>query len=166
MRFATLAVALLPVISALTINLHLSSLARRETLDEACAKEKDYKILSGDTLTKIGDKFDRTVEALFYVNRDTITDPDVIIAGNNLIIPKKACNKIAPALPPKKPTATATCAPKGTDTPYFVVAQDTLTKIAERFNITLQSLIDANKKNIPNPDVIDIGDKVNIPICQ
>ncbi|CAG8954743.1 hypothetical protein HYFRA_00004668 [Hymenoscyphus fraxineus] len=166
MRFATILVAFLPVISALTINPHLKSLATRESVDEACAKEKTYVIQSGDTLTKIGEKFDRTVPALVYANRDTITNPDIIFAGANLNIPKKACNKVAPPLAPTKPAATATCAPKGTETPYTVVAGDTLTKIAEKFNITLGSVVNANKDNIPNPDLIFPGDKVKIPICS
>ena len=38
-----------------------------------------------------------------------------------------------------------------------------MSKIANRFGIPLQTLIDANKATIPNPDKIKIGDQVIIP---
>lgn len=42
---------------------------------------------------------------------------------------------------------------------------DTLTTIANNFNITLASLEAANKQNVPNPDVISVGELLHIPVC-
>lgn len=57
------------------------------------------------------------------------------------------------------PTAT----PAPTQQVYVVQAGDTMSRIANRFGVTLQALIDANQGNIPNPDVLEIGQEVIIP---
>jgi LysM repeat protein len=44
-----------------------------------------------------------------------------------------------------------------------VKANDTMSKIANRFDVPLDELIAANAANIPNPDRLAIGDVVNIP---
>ena len=65
------------------------------------------------------------------------------------------------ALPSDLAVPTAT--PLPTQLTYTVVAGDTMSRIANKFGIGLQALIDANKANIPNPDALQIGDKVIIP---
>lgn len=44
---------------------------------------------------------------------------------------------------------------------YTVVAGDTLTKIARRYNTTVDSLVKLN--NIANPNLINVGQKIRIP---
>lgn len=44
---------------------------------------------------------------------------------------------------------------------YTVQPGDTLTAIARRYGVTVQSIVDAN--DIANPDLIDIGDSFIIP---
>lgn len=72
------------------------------------------------------------------------------------------------------PTATASAQPSGTPAPptptpgptqqiYIVQAGDTMSRIANRFGVPLQTLIDANRETIPNPDVLEIGQEVLIP---
>jgi nucleoid-associated protein YgaU len=46
---------------------------------------------------------------------------------------------------------------------YVVQAGDTMSKIAGRFGVPLQTLIDANKTSIPNPNQLQIGQVVTIP---
>src|SRR5205823_6284864 len=46
---------------------------------------------------------------------------------------------------------------------YVVQLGDTMSKIAKKFGVPLQALIDANKTTIPNPDKLKIGDQVIIP---
>ncbi|MBF8290786.1 MAG: putative lysin domain protein [Chloroflexi bacterium] len=46
---------------------------------------------------------------------------------------------------------------------YLVQSGDTMSRIASKFGIPLQVLIDANAVTIPNPDVLDIGQEVIIP---
>jgi LysM repeat protein len=53
--------------------------------------------------------------------------------------------------------------PGPTQLVYLVAEGDTMSKIANRFSVPLQTLIDANKDTIPNPDVLEIGQEVIIP---
>lgn len=77
----------------------------------------------------------------------------------------------APASPTPSPTSLASpsTAPSPTPTPgptpfvYIVKAGDTLSKIAKQFGLSLDALIEANKDTIPNPDRINIGDRIIIP---
>lgn len=46
---------------------------------------------------------------------------------------------------------------------YVVQAGDTMSRIANRFGVPLQALVDANKATIPNADRLDIGQQVIIP---
>ncbi|MBI3746088.1 MAG: LysM peptidoglycan-binding domain-containing protein, partial [Chloroflexi bacterium] len=61
------------------------------------------------------------------------------------------------------PAASPTALPAATQQVYVVQAGDTMSKIANRFGVPLQALIDANKATIPNPDRLNIGDQVVIP---
>ncbi len=65
------------------------------------------------------------------------------------------------------PTTVAepTPTPLPTQQAYVVQVGDTMSKIATRFGIPLQTLIDANKDTIPNPDVLKPGDEVIIPVA-
>jgi LysM repeat protein len=56
-----------------------------------------------------------------------------------------------------------TAVPEPTQQIYLVQSGDTMSKIANRFGIPLQTLIDANKTTVPNPDRLDIGQEVIIP---
>jgi LysM repeat protein len=53
--------------------------------------------------------------------------------------------------------------PGPTQQVYVVTAGDTMSKIAARFGIPLQVLVDANAVNVPDPDVLVIGQEVFIP---
>jgi LysM repeat protein len=46
---------------------------------------------------------------------------------------------------------------------YLVQAGDTMSRIANRFSIPLDQLIEANRDTIPDPDNLQIGDQVTIP---
>lgn len=69
---------------------------------------------------------------------------------------------------PAAPAMTATQPPTeaGTEAPpdgesYVVESGDTLTSIAERFNTTVDAIVEAN--NLDDPDVIGVGDELVIP---
>jgi len=61
------------------------------------------------------------------------------------------------------PPASPTPVPGPTQQIYLVQEGDTMSRIANRFSVPLQALIDANKDTIPNPDVLEIGQEVIIP---
>src|SRR6185369_11582047 len=54
------------------------------------------------------------------------------------------------------PSINPTPVPEPTLRIYVVKAGDTMSKIAGKFGLTLQQLIDANSENIPNPDTLQI----------
>jgi hypothetical protein len=73
---------------------------------------------------------------------------------------------------PSASGATASATPDGSPTPapsptplvYVVKTGDTLTKIAKSYGVTLDALIAANKATLPNPDKLQIGDQLIIPL--
>jgi hypothetical protein len=60
-------------------------------------------------------------------------------------------------------TPAPTPVPKPTDQIYVVKSGDTLSRIAGRFNISLEELIAANAETLPDPDKLQIGDQLIIP---
>ncbi|KAK7510611.1 extracellular protein 6 [Phyllosticta citriasiana] len=121
-----------------------------------------YVIAQGDTLTKIAEKFNRGICDIAKTNN--ITVPDFILAGAKIIIPPQVCHPDSTSCI-STVTPTATCINGGPG--FYIIQQgDTLGQVARAFNITLEALEGANKANIPNPDVVNIGQVVNIPICD
>jgi LysM repeat protein len=87
-----------------------------------------YTVVSGDTLWKIAQKFGVTTQAIVDANK---LDPTAYLyVGQNLIIPT-----VAQPASPVQPTTTT----------YTVVSGDTLWKIAQKFGVTTQVIIDVNK---------------------
>ncbi len=57
-----------------------------------------------------------------------------------------------------------TTPPAPTPQLYVVQDGDTLSSIAQRFNLSLAELIEANRETLPNPDILAIGDQLIIPV--
>jgi LysM repeat protein len=74
------------------------------------------------------------------------------------------------------PTPSASVAPSATPEPtpvpaptpqvYVVESGDTLSKIAKRFDVTVDALLAANKDTIDDPDKIKVGDEIIIPVPE
>ena len=58
-----------------------------------------YVIKAGDTLSKVAKRFGLTLEELLAANKDTITNPDKIAIGDEIVIPTKAPDVINDASP-------------------------------------------------------------------
>jgi LysM repeat protein len=54
--------------------------------------------------------------------------------------------------------------PQPTPTVYTIKTGDTLSKIARKFNVSLDALLAANKDTIKNPNRIRVGDEIIIPL--
>lgn len=67
----------------------------------------------------------------------------------------------SPAAPSASVVATPTPAP--TPVVYVVQSGDTLSKIASRFGVSLQDILDANADTITDPNKIKVGDRIVIP---
>jgi putative chitinase len=100
-----------------------------------------YQVKVGDTLGEIAEKFNTTLQAILALN--PATDPDVLMAGQELKIPGEA--------PPEY----------GGLRTYTVLRGDTLSAIAVRFAVSLAELQQVN--NISDPDAIYPGQQLRIP---
>jgi len=71
---------------------------------------------------------------------------------------------------PSRPIATASVEPTSPPAPtpqvYVIKQGDTLSKVANRFGVTLEALLAANKDTIKNKDKIAIGDEIIIPVPE
>ena len=120
-----------------------------------------HTVVKDDTLTSIAEQYKSGICDIASVNN--IANPNLIDLGAVLTIPENCVTPDNESCIPKPVEATETCVP-GLPGSYSVVSGDTLTAIASDFNITLNSLIAANTQ-IADPDVIDVGQVINIPVC-
>jgi len=102
-----------------------------------------YTVQSGDTLSSIAQSHGVTLGALEQANSQ-ISDWNLIYAGEQINIPA------------------ATIPITGGSGTYIVQPGDTMTKIAQSYNITLSALEQANPQII-NPNLIFPGEQINIP---
>ncbi len=107
-----------------------------------------YTVVAGDTLNKIAAAYKTTWSEILEVNTDTIKNKDRIEIGQVLKMPKDA---IAPVIAP-------------TYVRYTVKSGDTLSRIANSFRISVDSLYSLNRSVIGNnPNIIRVGMVLNIP---
>lgn len=104
------------------------------------AQTTTYVVQPGDSLTAIANRFNLTVSALAGANNLTVTTR--LLVGQTLIIP------ITAPLP-------------GTTRNYTVQRGDTLASIAQRFNTTLQNLVNLN--GIQNINRVLVGQVLRVP---
>ncbi len=116
-----------------------------------------YTVKSGDTLGAIAKKFSTTVEEIQYINNLTTT---LIYPGQVLNITNKVTTTTTSepvSTTPEEPT------PDTLPTSYNVIAGDTLSIIAKKFNVTVDEIKEMN--NLAS-DMIFVGQKLNIPNRQ
>ncbi|HWI46845.1 MAG TPA: LysM peptidoglycan-binding domain-containing protein [Rummeliibacillus sp.] len=124
--------------------------------------ESTYTIVSGDTLSKIALKFNTTVSNLMTVNH---LKTDLIYLGQKLKVsnPTSSINAVTKASSATtKKITTKTITSKTTTTnanTYTVVSGDTLSKIALKYNTTVENLKSWN--NIKT-DLIYVGQKMKV----
>ena len=112
-------------------------------------KTSTYTVVAGDTLTKIANKYNLTLDELKKLNPKVSNQ---IYAGETLII-SKTTNKTIIDLPKEATKVT------GSTNTYIVTNGDSLSKIAKKFNTTVAELKAVN--NLKS-DTIKIGQKLKI----
>jgi LysM repeat protein len=105
----------------------------------------NYTVQQGDTLSSIARRFGVSVTALAQAN--TITDPDLLIAGKRLKIPGEV-----------------TGAAGSSGFSYLVRPGDTLSTIAWRFGVSVASLVQANQ--LGGADRLTSGQRLLIPVAR
>ncbi|MBM7662512.1 LysM repeat protein [Bacillus mesophilus] len=123
-----------------------------------------YSVVLGDTLSIIAKRYNVTVDALRTFNNLT---SDMIFVGQQLTIPSTTTTDGTTATPEPAPEETTnvpseTVEPTPTETTvtYTVVSGDTLSLIAKRFNVSVDSLKTANHLT---SDIIFVGHQLIIP---
>ncbi len=113
-----------------------------------------YEVVEGDNLFSIAERFGVDLFVLIAINNLDPTNP-VIDIGDQLTIPG-----------PDTELPTDTPIPEnlspGTLIDYFVKAGETLAIIAEKFNSTIDAIVEENQ--LDNPNDIFIGQKLVIPV--
>lgn len=118
-----------------------------------------YVIQAGDTFTSIAAKLGTTVAALESAN-PTLTPTNLQI-GASIVVPSST-GPVPPAGPvPPTPPVDPIPTPPTSGATYTVLAGDTFTIIAAKFNVALASLEAANPG--VNPTTLQIGQIINLP---
>jgi murein DD-endopeptidase MepM/ murein hydrolase activator NlpD len=112
----------------------------------------EHVVQSGDTLFRIAERYDTTVEAIAEANG--ISDPSRIAVGQTLLIPATAG---AAALAGNRATAQE----RSELTHYLVVPGDTVNAVAWRFGTTPEAVAELN--GLVNPTVLPAGRWLQVP---
>lgn len=112
-----------------------------------------YVVEENDTLFSIAVQFGVTIDAL--INANEIADPNTIGVGTQLIIP--SADEELPTETPLPETLVP-----GTTIEYMVKTGDNLQAIAQRFNSTVEAIVEANE--IDPTDVLFVGLRLLVPV--
>ncbi len=134
--------------------------AAAATVQATAASTSDYRIQSGDTLSKIAKQFGTTVANLKQLNG---LSSDLIYAGKTLkvsgTVSAAATPAPAPAVAPAAAPAPAPAAATSNASAYVVKSGDTLSQIAIQFSTTASNLRGLN--NLTS-DLIYVGQTLKV----
>ena len=117
--------------------------------------EMVYTVQSGDTLWKISQKFGVTIQAIVDANQ---LDPaKTLNIGQKLVIPGSS----TPVQPTEPTTPAQPSEPVPVVTTHTVQSGDTLWKIAQKYGVTVQMIVNANGIDVTKP--LMVGQKLVIP---
>lgn len=122
-----------------------------------------HTVQAGENLYRIAAQYGTTVQAIVAAN--SITNPSLIYAGQQLIIPGTTAT-VTPVPPPAStPVATATPAPPpATEIIHVVQPGENLFRVALKYN--LATAVVAAYNGIANPNLIFVGQQIRIPTGQ
>jgi LysM repeat protein len=111
-----------------------------------------YVVQDGDTLGSIADRFETDIDTLRSLNN---LNNDSLAVGQPLYVPYKE-------------GITAEGLPTPTPGPFLYTIQtgDTLSGLAERFNVDTMSILEANSASVIDPNNLIVGTTISIPGYQ
>lgn len=128
---------------------------------------RTHTVQAGENLYRIAQQYGTTVFAIAEANN--ITNPNLIIVGQVLVIPESTEEPVATEEPTDEATEEPTEAPTEEPTEqeiidYQVQQGDNLFRIAATYNTTVRAITDLN--GITNPNLIVTGTTLRIPVGQ
>lgn len=124
-----------------------------------------YTVEAGDSLAVIADKFDLGDDAIALIILLNPYNPETGIGidpATQIVIPGQVI--LLPNPDMQLPTATPIPPdlPKGTKLEYVVQTGDSLGAIADKFNSTIEAIMEEN--NLTDPNALFVGQILNIPV--
>jgi len=106
-----------------------------------------YIVMRGDTLKALANRFGTSMDVLVSLNAD-ITNVNVIYEGQRMVVPSGSGVLSTP--------------PPASGQVYTVQRGDTLRKVADRLNTTVDAILKVNPQ-ISNPNLIYAGQVISLP---
>jgi LysM repeat protein len=124
------------------------------------ASGEHYTIVSGDTVGKIAARYGLPVASVLSVNG--LSQTSIIYPGQTLTIPATAPASFTPApVSSVTPIAPPTAGTTQVTSSYVITSGDTLGKIASKFGVSIQSILNAN--GLGWSSIIYTGRTITIP---
>jgi LysM repeat protein len=147
-----------------TLQLSKSGGAPVTTAPPQASNSGRYTIVAGDTVGKIAAKFGLATNTVLSANG--LSTSSIIYPGQTLAIPTTSPAAFTPApvahvTPIVTPTPPATIGTTPITSSYVVTSGDTISKIATKFGISIQSILNAN--NLSWSSIIYTGRTITIP---
>ncbi|MCX5933161.1 MAG: LysM peptidoglycan-binding domain-containing protein, partial [Cyanobacteria bacterium] len=122
------------------------------------SSQASHTVASGETLSEIADRYGLSVQKLMELNG--LKDADLLQVGQRLKVPQaKSASKPAKPASPAKPAAPAAAGAK-TGRVHVVKSGETLSEIAERYDVPVARLVSLNK--LESPDNLQVGTKLSL----
>jgi LysM repeat protein len=102
--------------------------------------QANYTVKSGETLSELAERYNTSVQRLVQINN--LNSPDDLWAGSRIQVP-------APPKPPSQPAVNKNASK------HQVQPGDSLSLIAQRYGVSMQSLIAIN--NLSDPNRLEVG---------
>ena len=113
-----------------------------------------YTVVAGDTLSHIAQRYRVSVAAIASAN--TVRTSALIFVGQRLAIPGTGAKPV-----PAKAKVNVKVTKPATPSVHTVRSGDTMSTIAEKYHVTLATLVAANR--LTNPGLIQVGQRITIP---